>query len=172
MVEHVDQHLQIIYYTKNPFGIAKGIGFTLHYRIIGCLVWYRNGLPIIYIFTQAYYCLFACLYRIPDGKNNGANMEPTWVLSAPDVPHVGPMNLAIRVILSIQYTPMISSFVFATGKCVYSHQGPLLLTWLEFTPAWISNYISIMKSGMKLLVHILTSMVQPLKFGSGKLTAC
>ena len=23
-------------------------------------------------------------------------MEPTWVLSAPDGPHVGPMNLAIR----------------------------------------------------------------------------
>ena len=30
---------------------------------------------------------------------HGANMGPTWVLSAPDWPHVGPMNLAIRVIL-------------------------------------------------------------------------
>ena len=28
---------------------------------------------------------------------HGANMGPTWVLSAPDGPHVGPMNLAIRV---------------------------------------------------------------------------
>ena len=27
---------------------------------------------------------------------HGANMGPTWVLSAPDGPHVGPMNLAIR----------------------------------------------------------------------------
>ena len=27
----------------------------------------------------------------------GANMGPTWVLSAPDGPHIGPMNLAIRV---------------------------------------------------------------------------
>ena len=26
----------------------------------------------------------------------GANMGPTWVLSAPDGPHVGPINLAIR----------------------------------------------------------------------------
>ena len=33
----------------------------------------------------------------PDNKVHGANMEPTWVLSAPDLPHVGPMNLAIRV---------------------------------------------------------------------------
>ena len=34
--------------------------------------------------------------NIPDSKVHGANMGPTWVLSAPDGPHVGPMNLAIR----------------------------------------------------------------------------
>ena len=34
--------------------------------------------------------------RIPDSKVHGANMGPTWVLSAPVGPHVGPMNLAIR----------------------------------------------------------------------------
>ena len=33
----------------------------------------------------------------PDSKVHGANMGPTWVLSAPDGHHVGPMNLAIRV---------------------------------------------------------------------------
>ena len=32
----------------------------------------------------------------PDNKVHGANVGPTWVLSAPDGPHVGPMNLAIR----------------------------------------------------------------------------
>ena len=32
----------------------------------------------------------------PDSKVHGANMGPTWVLSAPDGPHVVPMNLAIR----------------------------------------------------------------------------
>ena len=31
----------------------------------------------------------------PNSKDHGANMGPTWVLSAPDGPHVGPMNLAI-----------------------------------------------------------------------------
>ena len=30
----------------------------------------------------------------PDSKVYGANMGPTWDLSAPDGPHVGPMNLA------------------------------------------------------------------------------
>ena len=33
--------------------------------------------------------------NIPDSKVHGANMGPTWVLSAPRGPHVGPMNLAI-----------------------------------------------------------------------------
>ena len=33
----------------------------------------------------------------PDSKVDGANMGPTWVLSAQDGPDVGAMNLAIRV---------------------------------------------------------------------------
>ena len=32
----------------------------------------------------------------PDNKVHGATMGPTWVLSGPDGPHVGPMNLAMR----------------------------------------------------------------------------
>ena len=34
----------------------------------------------------------------PDNKIHGANKGPIWVLSAPDGPHVGPMNHAIRVV--------------------------------------------------------------------------
>ena len=34
--------------------------------------------------------------NIPDRKVHGANMGPTWVLSARGEPHVGPMNLAVR----------------------------------------------------------------------------
>ena len=40
---------------------------------------------------------FHVVYIYPNSKVHGANMEPTWVLPAPDGPHVGPMNLAIRV---------------------------------------------------------------------------
>ena len=36
-----------------------------------------------------------------DSKAHGVNMGPTWVLSAPDGPHVGPMNLAIRAYLAV-----------------------------------------------------------------------
>ena len=38
------------------------------------------------------------MQTFPDSKVQGANMGPTWVLSAPDGPHVAPMNLAIRVL--------------------------------------------------------------------------
>ena len=36
------------------------------------------------------------LHHNPDSKVHRANMGPTWVLSAPDRPHVGPMNLAFK----------------------------------------------------------------------------
>ena len=38
-----------------------------------------------------------CWFSFPDSKGHGANMGPTWVLSAPDGPHVGPTNLTIWV---------------------------------------------------------------------------
>ena len=40
------------------------------------------------------------MQRHLDSKIRVANMGPTWVLSAPDEPHVGPNNLAIRVQVS------------------------------------------------------------------------
>ena len=42
-------------------------------------------------------------------------------------------------------------------------QGSLLLTWVEFNP---NMYKSILKGGMKLLIHPQTSTVQLLKFGN------
>ena len=38
---------------------------------------------------------FSVPKNTPDNKVHGANMGPTWVLSAPDGPHDGPMILAI-----------------------------------------------------------------------------
>ena len=40
----------------------------------------------------------------PDSNVHGANMGPTRVLSAPDGPHVGHMNLALRVNTNILKT--------------------------------------------------------------------
>ena len=49
---------------------------------------------------------------IPDSKDHGANMGPTWILSAPGGTHIGPMNLAIRDVLNnSQVQQLISIFV-------------------------------------------------------------
>ena len=54
-----------------------------------------------------------------DSKFHGANMGPIWVLSVPDGPRVGPMNLAIRVDKGDKtgYHPLqaVHSPVFAHG---------------------------------------------------------
>ena len=43
--------------------------------------------------------LKACsIYTFPDSNIHVAHMGPTWVLSAPGGPHVGPMDLAIKVV--------------------------------------------------------------------------
>ena len=41
-----------------------------------------------------------------DSKVHGANMGPTWVLSAPDGPHIGSTNLAIGVLFIAQCTKL------------------------------------------------------------------
>ena len=38
---------------------------------------------------------YSVWWNTPDNKAHGANMGPAWVLSAPDGPHVSPMNRAI-----------------------------------------------------------------------------
>ena len=46
--------------------------------------------------------LLGLILSNPDSKVHRAIMGPTWVLSAPDRPHDGPMNLAIREALWCQ----------------------------------------------------------------------
>ena len=53
------------------------------------------------------------LQRILDSKAHGANMGPTWVLSAPDEPHVGPRNLAIKTLLKLAHDLLPSSYRMA-----------------------------------------------------------
>ena len=39
--------------------------------------------------------VYSQLFNVPDNNVHGANTGPTWILLAPDGPHVGPINLAI-----------------------------------------------------------------------------
>ena len=43
----------------------------------------------------------------PDSKVHGANMGPTWVLSAPDGPHVGPWTLLSVVLVNFYIQQMV-----------------------------------------------------------------
>ena len=69
--------------------------------MIGCLSYLIvSNRECLFIFStviwkEALQFSFVQLKGIPDSKVHGANMGLTWVLLAPDGPHVGPMNLAI-----------------------------------------------------------------------------
>ena len=55
---------------------------------------------------------------VPDSKVHGVNMGPIWVLSAPDGPHVGPMNLAIRGAFSEFYIELVLSLLCCGQYCI------------------------------------------------------
>ena len=59
-------------------------------KVVYQSIYFQVSLPVL---GHLYDCL--CSSEDLDNKVHGANMGPTWVLLAPDGPHVGPMNLAI-----------------------------------------------------------------------------
>ena len=90
----------------------------------------------------------------PDSKVHKANMGPTWVLSAPDGPHVGSMNLAIRAGKKSRCKSKkggscaqhISSFIFqipilSRGRPSHNASCPLTCityTMLDSSVDWVS----------------------------------
>ena len=58
----------------------------------------------------------------PDSKVHGANMGPTWVLSAPDGPHVGRMILAIRVVNTMAFDAWVKQGVLSVQDNQYKWQ--------------------------------------------------
>ena len=99
---------------------------------------------------------------VPDSKVHGTNMGPTWVLSAPDGTHIGPMNLAITGVSkneawlkAVQLAPRATGFaaiyfhehmsrieqqtclMIIQGKhIIYICQHPLwMMTWANVGPA-------------------------------------
>ena len=61
------------------------------------LIFYSFPIPGCIIVTNFCTCHDSSAVS-PDNKVHEANMGPTWVLSAQGEPHLGPMNLAIRVV--------------------------------------------------------------------------
>ena len=80
------------------------------------------------------------LHTYPDSKVHGINMGPTWVLSAPDGPRVGPMNLAIRVCVSL-IPPLDDTFKHRYFVMTSWHEDPFPtsgpLWWESIGHQWI-----------------------------------
>ena len=73
-------------------------------------------LPSWFTITWAMICCCLVLVRppYPDSKVHGANMGPTWILSAPDGPQVGLMNLAIWVGMGEPFIWLTQSWWYIT----------------------------------------------------------
>ena len=91
----------IIYHFRSVFDTQ---GAVIPCKIDHFYLWMLLVLKCIFIIP----CI--CLY--PYNKVHGAHMGPTWVLSAPDGPHVGSMNLATKV--SIRWTLSTSLYYLIT----------------------------------------------------------
>ena len=75
-------------------------------------------------FSEIFIKIHTCLHLdVADSKDHGANMGPTWVLSAPGGPHVGPMNLVIRSVNQVATMP-----THAVAACVFSLSVATLAT--------------------------------------------
>ena len=67
----------------------------------------------------------------PDSKVHGANLGLTWVLSAPDGPHVGPMSLAIRVALTPQSTAVPAEMIMPRWAMISLHKEQMIRKSLQ-----------------------------------------
>ena len=88
------------------------------------------------------YILKYSLFAVPESKVNGANMGPTWVLSAPGGPHVGPMNLAIWGVQRWQPLRGNTSYVL---ERLGQHGSPLISNRITWHPGHVgaNNYLSL-----------------------------
>ena len=81
-------------------------------------------LPTLFICFSASLEIEHDMGDIPDNNVHGANMGPTWVLSAQDGPHVGPMNLAIRDWIHGCQVRTISTQAMTPELVKYFQQSP------------------------------------------------
>ena len=98
----------------------------------------------------------------PDSKVHGANMGPTWVLSAPDGPHVGPMNLAITGTLARIWTlkdiPLLAIF----GSILKNHDCWITGAYFNTTYWWLIarlQYLQCISNGDTAVLHQAMDMM-------------
>ena len=109
---------------------------------------YKHTVSVITKITWIILSLYIYVNHIPDSKVQGAKMGPTWVLSAPDGPHVGPMNLAIRDIMCQQTSHCYAAVSPLTFKS-YGNDNT------HYMQNFISNIISFKASPFCALWHLI-----------------
>ena len=131
-------------------------GLLRRYHYIGNGVWdgktfhLEDMNTICATFPQILLVVHISWGLLPDSKFHGANMGSTWALSAPDGPHVCPMNLAIRAVLrtrprhlSLVYLrfsgsrqssqmPLSTIMLYVTGIQLASCQWKGLRGWFQY----------------------------------------
>ena len=115
---------------------------------------------------------------ISDSKVHGANMGLTWVLSAPDRPHVGPMNLAIRDIAMnkgdvkgiitenhannpIFYPSLLALLLFLVDHIIFlKNASDIYVGWPTFVLWFFSSFLlgTILESGIQFRMFMLDSV--------------
>ena len=81
--------------------------------------------------------------HVPDSKVHGANMGPTSILSAPDGPHVGHMNLAIRGIIGKLMATSILHLKAHSGQLWDTNIAPAV-TCVTSTPILSTRYTKLL----------------------------
>ena len=103
---------------------------------------------------------FVMSLHTPDSKIQGANMGSTWVLSALDGPHVGPVNLAIRDHFKYaKRTENVSNNVLAKLQIHY-----ILKTWIILKTTCRNIFRAFLKRSSKLVQNLKKKCLRN-KFG-------
>ena len=104
----------------------------------------------------------------PDCKVHGANTGPAWILSAPDGPHDGPMNLAIRGTIYASpsrtfhvYSHLVPRGVSSTWRLfLYLLQRLYKTVALNVTLLWVVHvymecFFDIVRSSINQIHHVV-----------------
>ena len=94
-------------------------------------------------------------------------MGPTWVLSAPGVPHVGLMNLAIRVFsITTIHDVSINEKLFKTIVSVHYHMETHCLvglhhsdSWQIPNPRWVLPYLFSLRDNKSVVANALRQII-------------
>ena len=112
MANRTRQHFYLYSFNDDILYYFKSMMLRLSYKAGVALIVKNNSFGIEELFW--WYWVWSHNLRLV----HWANMGPTWVLMAPDGPHVGPMNLAIRD-LRIKWACLISNKRKKGSSCAW-----------------------------------------------------